>query len=307
MLLAAVLCIPWTLTSATESTPSPSSCPVTTPNGSTPPLELPSPFHHGNGHLWTVLYPQGRVVVSPEQVWRDGSIAVKWPWWRAERGQELTIEGRRLDAPAPPLGVEIPVQYDQFYFQATGLIFPTPGCWEVTGRAGEASLTFVVLVQVAAAKPEAIATPEAATPAATPFSCPVTLPNGTAPPGMSPSPTLHGNGKLWVTLHADGRIPVRPENVSPSGWLGVKLPWWRAVRGTLTIEARRLDAPARPARATVPDGYGDIGFQASGVLFPSPGCWEVTGRVGESSLTFVVLIELAGEADGFPATPEATP
>lgn len=149
--------------------------------------------------------------------------------------------------------------------------------------------------------------PEAVTPAATPFSCPITLPNGTAPPGMPPSPTLHGNGKLWVTLHADGRIPVRPENVSPSGWLGVKLPWWRAVRGTLTIEARRLDAPARPARATVPDGYGDIGFQASGVLFPSPGCWEVTGRVGESSLTFVVLIELAGEADGFPATPEATP
>ncbi len=79
---------------------------------------------------------------------------------------------------------------------------------------------------------------------------------------------------------------------SPSGWLGVKLPWWWAVRGALTIEARRLDAPARPARAGVPDGYGEIGFPASGVLFPSPGCWEVTGRVGE--------------ADGFSATAEAT-
>lgn len=27
-----------------------------------------------------------------------------------------------------------------------GLIFPTPGCWEATGKAGQAELTFVALV-----------------------------------------------------------------------------------------------------------------------------------------------------------------
>jgi len=30
--------------------------------------------------------------------------------------------------------------------QPTELIFPTEGCWEVTGRVGDASLTFVTLV-----------------------------------------------------------------------------------------------------------------------------------------------------------------
>jgi hypothetical protein len=31
-------------------------------------------------------------------------------------------------------------------FQASAVTFPTEGCWNVTGRAGEASLTFVTLV-----------------------------------------------------------------------------------------------------------------------------------------------------------------
>ncbi|MDE3111597.1 MAG: hypothetical protein KGK34_01490 [Chloroflexota bacterium] len=40
----------------------------------------------------------------------------------------------------------------------------------------------------------------------------------------------------------------------------------------------------------MPDGYGDTGFQASGVLFPTEGCWEITGAVGNSTLTFVTLV-----------------
>jgi hypothetical protein len=40
----------------------------------------------------------------------------------------------------------------------------------------------------------------------------------------------------------------------------------------------------------VPDGYGDSGFQSSGITLPSEGCWQVTGRVGDASLTFVTLV-----------------
>jgi hypothetical protein len=40
----------------------------------------------------------------------------------------------------------------------------------------------------------------------------------------------------------------------------------------------------------VPDGYGATGFQASAVSYPTEGCWEVTGRVGDASLTFVTLV-----------------
>jgi len=62
------------------------------------------------------------------------------------------------------------------------------------------------------------------------------------------------------------------------------------VAGKLRIEGSRLDASAPPLVGHVPDGYGDSGFQSSGITFPTEGCWQVTGRVGEASLTFVVLV-----------------
>jgi hypothetical protein len=42
-------------------------------------------------------------------------------------------------------------------------------------------------------------------------------------------------------------------------------------------------------RASVPDGYFGT-FQATGLLFPSAGCWEITARAEESRLRFVVEV-----------------
>jgi hypothetical protein len=70
----------------------------------------------------------------------------------------------------------------------------------------------------------------------------------------------------------------------------MKFGWWRNVSGQLEITGRRLDGSAPPLHAGVPDGYGGTGFQASGVSFPTEGCWELTGSVGSSSLTFVTLV-----------------
>jgi hypothetical protein len=61
-------------------------------------------------------------------------------------------------------------------------------------------------------------------------------------------------------------------------------------QGQLVIEGRRLDGKARPIRADIPSGYGESGFQPSGIYFSTEGCWEVTGSVGEASLTFVTLV-----------------
>jgi hypothetical protein len=127
--------------------------------------------------------------------------------------------------------------------------------------------------------------------------CPVTRPGRFVPPsGVSygalfGADFIHGNGQLWVGgLGENGVIVAGPSFVEPDGSIGMKLGWYRVARGQLTITGRRLDAPAPPARGDVPSGYGDAGFQASGVYFPTEGCWEVTGTVGSTTLTIVTFV-----------------
>ena len=66
----------------------------------------------------------------------------------------------------------------------------------------------------------------------------------------------------------------------------------------MRVSGRRLDGVAPALIAEVNDGYGDIGFQASYLIFSQPGCWEVSARVGEreeSDITFIVRIVKLGE------------
>ena len=75
----------------------------------------------------------------------DATEGIKVGWFRPA-GEKLIITGRRLDAFALPLDAHVPCCYPT-RFQATGLIFPTPGCWEITATAGDSSLTFVVRIE----------------------------------------------------------------------------------------------------------------------------------------------------------------
>jgi len=153
--------------SAQNQTPrdsSPPACAVTVPNQSQPPVKNfggtvtyspdykgprdgPVKDSYGNGKLWTILWSDGTVVFQPDGpgfIDQDGSLSMKWPWYRGVQGR-LTIRGKRLDGTAPPLA-DIPAGYRDTGFQATALIFPTEGCWEVTGQVGETTLTFVTRV-----------------------------------------------------------------------------------------------------------------------------------------------------------------
>ena len=126
-----------------QRTPKPPSftCPVSHPNE-------PGNYEYKNEFLGTALWPDGTVVFKPGgpgSVEEDGSLSMKFPWTRYISGQ-LTIDGRRLDGSAPPLGAYIPRGYGDTGFQSTALIFLTPGCWEVTGHVGNGQLTFVTRV-----------------------------------------------------------------------------------------------------------------------------------------------------------------
>jgi hypothetical protein len=123
--------------------------------------------------------------------------------------------------------------------------------------------------------------------------CPVTLPPANG--------ARYGNEALQTGLWPDGKVifePGGPGAELPDGALYMKFWWWRLRPGQLTFEGRRLDAPAPALRASVPDGYGPDGFQATALIFPAPGCWEVTGRLGEDKLTFVTLVVKIGDGPG---------
>jgi len=116
-------------------------------------------------------------------------------------------------------------------------------------------------------------------------------PMGGSPAGNVPQTSAYGNGKLFVwALDVHGTIVAPPDMVNRDGSIGWKFPWMRMVPGSLTITGRRLDAPAPPLKSYVPFGYGHTGFQASGVTFPSEGCWQITGKVDHTSVTFVNLV-----------------
>jgi hypothetical protein len=96
----------------------------------------------------------------------------------------------------------------------------------------------------------------------------------------------YGNDVLWVALPPGAKI-LKP----PGEGLSEMFPWVRLIHGNLTIEGRRLDDASGPARLSVPSGYGvGSGFQASGIAFPTEGCWEVTGKIARQELSFVVEV-----------------
>ena len=127
-------------------------CPVTLPNAEV--VRHGWHFDYGNGELWTSVWPDGNVVFrsgGPGIIHANGSLSMKWPWYVEQEDfhGKLEIQGRRLDAPSERSvsGNHSPVLGDPG-FHAGGITFPSEGCWEVTGRAGDASLTFVTRVVV---------------------------------------------------------------------------------------------------------------------------------------------------------------
>ncbi|MGO4884177.1 MAG: hypothetical protein ACLP59_25660 [Bryobacteraceae bacterium] len=143
-----------------------------------------------------------------------------------------------------------------------------------------------------------------------PTACPVTKPNGGGATSEPWPAGTYGNAAIAVNVEPDGTVvfqPGGPGFVTLTGALGMKWAWWRGVHGELRIEGRRLDDPAPPLQTYVPSGYKDIGFRPSYLIFPTVGCWEVTGHAGEASVTFVTKVVKIGNGPAWRFDPPLAP
>ena len=144
-----LLVVAYTSSAVTESNTAKNSCPLTQPKWLKPPADsaIPDPPSYGNyfvnedQSIWaSAWWTEGE-----EYALHAGKEGNKIGWFRPASA-ELAVTGRRLDAKAPPLEFEAPCCYPT-RFQASGLYFPTEGCWEVTAQADDRKLSFIVWVE----------------------------------------------------------------------------------------------------------------------------------------------------------------
>ena len=93
-----------------------------------------------------------------------------------------------------------------------------------------------------------------------------------------------------LSIWASAGWAVDQENPLRVSAEGVKVGWFRPAGATLEITGQRIDAQAPPLEAHASCCY-PTRFQASGLYFPTQGCWEVTARAADSELTFIVWVE----------------
>jgi len=123
-------------------------CPVTEALWVKPPEDSAVSGSPAYGHYYVnddrSIWASAWWVGHEESYLQPGEDGIKTGWFRPA-GETLEISGQRLDGQSPPLEAHAPCCYPT-RFQASGLAFPTAGCWEVNAKASESVLSFVVWV-----------------------------------------------------------------------------------------------------------------------------------------------------------------
>ena len=134
---------------------------------------------------------------------------------------------------------------------------------------------------------------------ATATACRGTLPNHVASgPAFSRSQFNYGSANLRAHLNWKAgtlRAGILPDGgamatINEDGSIYTKQGWWRGREGLLVVTGRRLDGPAPPMHGSVRPGYAETGFIPVTLIFPTTGCWRITGSLGKSRLTYTVEV-----------------
>jgi hypothetical protein len=117
------------------------------------------------------------------------------------------------------------------------------------------------------------------------FSCPVS-------PIVTDRPENDNTAawsKTWYRS-PDGQIWASEPGLRRLREGGDKVLWVKPLGEKLMITGKRLDGVAPLLKATAPDGYEMFDYQASGITFPTAGCWEIEATAGKTNWRFVVNI-----------------
>lgn len=145
------------------------SCPVTKPDPAFgPPSPYPSqPFGgrkvwYGTSALWTFLDPGGETWSGLSQNPRGLTektfwFSTEWPGSGQDPLPSLFVSGNRLDGPGSFTSTEATNAESPDFGEAmlVGIEIPTAGCWQITGRFGNAELSYTVLIPPSAPPPSA--------------------------------------------------------------------------------------------------------------------------------------------------------
>ncbi|HEV3214682.1 MAG TPA: hypothetical protein VGZ27_03120 [Vicinamibacterales bacterium] len=124
------------------------------------------------------------------------------------------------------------------------------------------------------------------------------------PGSLEPQTGIYGNRLLAVGpfgLWRNGTVVFKPGGagfLTRDGSLVMKFGWTLGSAGKLQVTGRRLDGEASPLRASISSSSDDPHFKPSFLVFPTPGCWEVTAQIGDvenSKLMFVTRVVKIGE------------
>jgi hypothetical protein len=169
-------------------------------------------------------------------------------------------------------------------FGTVGLLtIPEPGCWKLEVSAGAQAMALTVYAQPYEQRADvvwALAARDEALSALYPIpaDCAVTEPALASP---------DGSAHFWY--FGEGIETV----YDPPGifWAGeeVDMVWYTDPFGELTLTGELADDPSLLLRSSLMQQTGREGERwAATVVFPAPGCWEVTGSTPDSTMTVTV-------------------
>ncbi|MDY6944906.1 MAG: hypothetical protein SXG53_04235 [Pseudomonadota bacterium] len=134
------------------------------------------------------------------------------------------------------------------------------------------------------------------------FTCPRTTGHKALGPPLPKSENWYGSEALAVQLPQTGTWPT----TAPGAQISVKLFWWSVgfrpgMESNLNVTIKELSGAPVTAEISTPTNASAASLggatMLTGIHFPQPGCWEITGQYLGQTLSFVIeTVQPAGDA-----------